>query len=289
MSRISILVVFVLLSTLANAQSRKKQYGAGSLNSQQTKFLEKQWWLGIKAGINLTDPIPIKRYSIITPTNYPSASVDKQYESFGSTGTQASLEATFYFKGFSISTQPTYRNSTFKYSNKFEWSNPDNVAEYLTLNYQQEQKLDYIDLPLIIKYDILKNRFRPYVQAGIFYSLLLNANKVVEIENNDFASGGVNTYSNEPIIIGAKDLYTHYWGLMAGAGVNYNLGNVRIVLDASYWKGMSNITNIDNRYNNDRLSGIGEAQDDIKLNSIVISLGVLFPMRFLSNSFNTLD
>ena len=289
MNRISILIALLLLCTVANGQGRKKQYRTGSLNSQQTKFLEKQWWLGFKAGINLTDPIAIKRYSIITPTNYPVAEVNKEYDSYGSTGSQATLEATFYFKGLSISTQPTYRNSTFSYSNQFEWYNPGNVAEYLTLDYNQEQKMDYVDLPLIVKYDILKNRFRPYVQAGIFYSILINANKEVTIENNDFASGGVNTYSNEPIIIGAKDLYTHYWGIMAGAGVNYNLGNVRMVLDASYWKGMSNITNVDNRYNNDRLSGIGEAQDDLKLNSIVISLGVLFPMRFLSNSFNTLD
>ncbi|MDZ7647887.1 MAG: hypothetical protein U5K54_12280 [Cytophagales bacterium] len=50
------------------------------------------------------------------------------------------------------------------------------------------------------------------------------------------------------IIVGAKDLFDSYWGIMAGAGVNYNLGNVRVVLDASYWKGMSNITNIDNRF-----------------------------------------
>jgi hypothetical protein len=124
---------------------------------------------------------------------------------------------------------------------------------------------------------------------GINYSFLINANKKVTIENIDYASGGVNTYSKEPIIIGAKDLFTNYWSLTAGAGLNYNLGNVRIVLDASYWKGMSNVTNTNHRYSNDRLSGIGEAQDDLKLNSIVISLGVLFPMRFLSNSFNTLD
>jgi hypothetical protein len=119
--------------------------------------------------------------------------------------------------------------------------------------------------------------------------MLINANKSLQISGTDYASGGTNQYSNEPIIVGAKDLFENYWGLMAGLGMNYNLGNVRLVLDASYWKGMSNITNVNNRYANDLLAGVGDAQDDLDLNNIVISAGVLFPMRFLSNSFNTLD
>jgi hypothetical protein len=288
MIRITLTLALLLTGIMVFSQPRKKQYSAGK-NSQQSKFLEKQWWLGFKAGVNLTDTDPLKRYAIITPTNYQASLLDKQYESYGSIGTQATLEATFYIKGFSISTQPTYRNSKYIYSNELQWRNPDNTEEYLILSYQQEQKVDYFDMPLILKYDILKGNLRPYVQAGIYYSFLINANKEVTVQSDDYASGGVNTNSNEPISIGAKDLFSSYWGLMAGAGVNYNLGNVRVVLDASYWKGMSNITNTDNRYNNDRLSGIGEAQDDLKLNNIVISLGVLFPMRFLSNSFNTLD
>lgn len=54
-------------------------------------------------------------------------------------------------------------------------------------------------------------------------------------------------------------------------------------------KSMSNISNVSNRFGNDRLSGIGDAQDDLDLNNIVISAGVLFPMRYLSSDFKTLD
>jgi hypothetical protein len=225
----------------------------------------------------------------MTPTNYPQASTDKVYESFNKTGTQATLEATFYYKGFSFSVQPTYRHSGFTYSNQYQWNNPENTVEKLILQYDQEQKLDYADFPLIVKYDILKGKIRPYVQAGIFYSMLINANKSVQISGTDYASGGTNQFSNDPIIVGAKDMFENYWGLMAGLGVNYNVGNIRFVLDASYLKGMSNITDVDNRYSNDLLAGIGEVPDDLDLNNIIISAGVLFPMRFLSNSYNTLD
>lgn len=76
---------------------------------------------------------------------------------------------------------------------------------------------------------------------------------------------------------------------MAGAGLHYNLGNVRLVFDASYRIGMSNVTDTKNRFSNDRLSGIGDALDDMKTDNIVLSIGCLFPMRFLSTSFKSID
>jgi outer membrane protein W len=290
MKRLLALIVFIFaLGIFSQAQSKKRPGGPASRPSQQSKFLDKQWWLGFKAGINLSDPSPIKKYTVMTPTNYPQAVTDKEYDSYSKTGSQATLEATFYFKGFSFSVQPTYRHSRFTYSNQFEWYNPENISQKLILQYDQEQKIDYADFPLIAKYDILKGKVRPYVQLGIFYSLLINANKSVQVSGTDYASGGNNEFIDDPIIVGVKDQFDNYWGLMAGLGVNYNLGNVRVVLDASWWKGMSNITNVDNRYASDILAGIGDAPDDLDLNNIIISAGVLFPMRFLGNSFNTLD
>ncbi len=289
MKQIFTVLLLIAACITAEAQIKRKQGGLATKPSQQSKFLEKQWWLGFKAGTNLSEASPIKRYAVMTPTNYASALTEKVYDSFSKTGSQATLEATFYYKGFSFSVQPTYRNSRFSYSNQFQWDNPENSAERLVLEYDQEQKVDFADFPLIVKYDILRNKLRPYVQVGIFYSMLINANKSVKVSGTDFASGGTNQFTNEPIIVGAKDLFDNYWGLMAGAGLDYNFGNVRVVLDASYWKGMSNVTNVDNRFGNDRLAGIGDAQDDLDLNNIVISAGVLFPMRFLSNSFKTLD
>ncbi len=286
-----ILVVFLVLASvlLGQAQPKRKPGGLAAKPSQQNKFLEKQWWLGFKAGTNLSQAVPIKRYTIMTPTNYALALTDKSYDSFGKMGFQAALEVTFYYKGFSFSTQPTYRHSSFTYSNQYQWTNSENPAEKLILQYDQEQKIDYADFPLIVKYDILRNKLRPYVQVGIFYSMLINANKSVKVSGTDYASGGTNEFVNQEIIVGAKDLFDNYWGIMAGVGADYNLGNVRLVLDVSYWKGMSNITNVDNRFGNDRLAGIGDSQDDLDLNNIVISAGVLFPMRYLSSGFKTLD
>lgn len=125
---VAIIFLFVL-SLVTQAQSPKKTGGFNSKPNQQSKFLDKQWWLGFKAGVNLSDPSPIKRYTVMTPTNYPQASTDKVYDSFNKTGSQATLEATFYYKGFSFSVQPTYRHSRFTYSNQYQWNNPENTVE----------------------------------------------------------------------------------------------------------------------------------------------------------------
>lgn len=260
------------------------------MKQQQNSFLDKQWWIGLKIGPNLTKATPETRYSVLTPTNYALPITDKKYDGFKKLGSQATLEITFNYKGIGFSFQPTYRLSRFTYTNDFMWDNPENAAEMLELKYDHELRVDYADLPLIVKYDITGNTLRPYVQGGIFYSMLVNANKTVEISGTDFASGGTNELSSEPVIVGAKDLFhKSYWGLMAGAGLHYNLGNVRLVFDASYRIGMSNVTDTKNRFSNDRLSGIGDALDDMKTDNIVLSIGCLFPMRFLSTSFKSID
>lgn len=285
------LILTILISTTGFSQFKRKSNNLlpKPKPTQQNKFLEKQWWLGFKAGTNLAQAKAIKSYTVMVPTNYSEQLNAKSYDSFLKTGSQATLEATFYYKGFSFSVQPTYRHTRFTYFNQYRWYNNENSAETLELRYDQEQKLDFADFPFFIKYDILRDKLRPYVQVGIMYSMLINANKAVKISGTDYASGGTNQFANETIIVGAKDLFENYWSLAAGVGLDYNLGNVRVVLEGTYLKGMSNITNTKNRFGNDRLAGIGDAQDDLDLNNIVISAGVLFPMRFLSSSFKTLD
>ncbi len=296
MQRVYTVLILISIGLYAQAQVKPVKRKAGSANQpaktrKQDEFLQKQWWIGLKGGINLTQALPQQRYTVLTGTGgYPVAQLDKSYDAFSKTGSQAALEVTFYFKGFSFSFQPSYRHSRFTYSNQFSWTDNENPANHLVLNYKQENLIDHVDLPLIVKYDLTKTKLRPYIQAGIFYSILANATKSVTIEGVDYASGGNNHFSNQPLIVGAADLYNKsYWGMLAGIGADYNLGNVRLILDVRYQIGMSNITNTSNRFSNDRLSGIGDALDDMKLNNIVISTGVLFPLRFLGTGFKTLD
>ncbi|MBL7858326.1 MAG: PorT family protein [Cyclobacteriaceae bacterium] len=291
MKRFYLLILCTLLALGSQAQAKKKRPSSyNKQNNENDRFLEKQWWLGFKAGVNLSDPVVVKTYSIIKPTNYERSMVNKDYEHYKKIGSQATVEVTFTYKGASFSFQPTYRHVRFQYSNHYEWSDVDNATNRLILDLYQEQQVDYLDFPILIKYDLTKTKLRPYLQVGGYSSILLNAVKSVERSGTDYASGGENEFKDEPITVGATDLFAkNHWGLIGGAGVNYNLGNVRVNLDIMYRLGMSNVTSTENRYGSDRLSGVGDSMDDLKLNTLTISLGCLFPMRFLSSGFKSLD
>jgi outer membrane protein W len=296
MKRLSLLLLCSLLVLTVEAQEKKRKKPASPAFKEKkaredAKFLNKQWWLGLKGGANLSKVSVEKSYSAIAPTNYEYSDIAKRYTNFDLMGSQVTLEATFYFKGFSFSFQPTYQHSRFIYTNTYSWSSELEATNHVELNFEQEQKIDHAIIPLVVKYDITGNKLRPYVQIGVYTAMLLNANKSVAISGVDNAAGGVNEFKEESIIIGAKDLFAkNHWGIMGGAGLNYNLGNnVRLNLDVLYRHGMSNIVSTDNRYGSDRLSGVGDVMDDLTLDNLSFSVGCLFPLRFLSSGFKTLD
>lgn len=272
------------------AQSKRKPKAPKGLNKkadENTNFLQKQWWLGFKAGTNLSKAVVLKHYSVITPVNYPEKLTHKKYESFKQLGSQAAVEVTFTYRNFSASLQPTYRKSRFVYTNKFTWieSDPNNPSEPIEKEYEHEQRMDHVVLPIVIKYEIAGNKLKPYLQVGGFAAFLVNANKTVNV-----ATTGNFTQTTEGDMIGAKDLFAkNHWGMIGGAGLNYHLGNVRFNLDVLYLYGMSNIVSTKNRFTSDRQSGVSDAMDDVRMNNLAISLGCLFPLRFLGSGFKSFD
>lgn len=296
MKRLSLLLLCCFLVTAAVAQEKKRKKPASPAFKEKkakedAKFLNKQWWLGLKAGPNMSKVSVEKMYSVVSPTNYAPGAISKKYKNFDLIGSQVALEVTFYFKGFSLSFQPTYQHSRFFYENSYEWVSTTETSNHVLLNFEQEQKVDHAIIPLVVKYDISGDKLRPYVQAGIYTAMLVNASKELSVKGIDDAAGGSNEFSDESIVIGAKDLFAkNHWGLMGGLGVNYNLGNhVRLNLDVMYKYGMSNIVSTKNRYDSDRLAGVGDVLDDLTLDNLSVSIGCLFPLRFLSSGFQTLD
>jgi hypothetical protein len=289
-----ILVCLVLAHGVLAQQSktpkRKKPASFNKQNSEAEAFLDKQWWLGFKAGVNLSQAVVTKTYSVVSPTNYDVSTIEKKYSNFKMLGAQAGIEITFFYKGVSISLQPTYRNVKLEYTNHYAWIDSENPNNYLELNYQQEMSMDYVDFPLLVKYNVLNRKLKPYVQAGAYVSTLVNATKSLTVSGIDRASGGENTFENEEISVGAKDLFaSSHWGLLGGIGLNYNLGNVRINLDVQYKYGLSNISSTKDRNSNNQLSGTGDSLDDMTLNNLSFSLGALFPLRFLTSGYKSIN
>jgi hypothetical protein len=289
MKKTYLFLVASLLLMEGHAQIRKKAAHFNSGN-RENPFLQQQWWIGLKAGVNASSINVEKSYSVIVPSNYSSDISKKVYDRWKPVGTQIGLEATYFFRGFSASIQPTYSTIRFSYENQYSWIDTETPANRLDLKYEQEQQIAYFYLPLLFKYEFNVHGITPYVQAGAYTAFLLGANKSVTITGVDHASGGTNNFAYEPVSVGAEDLFARsHYGFIAGAGLYYNIGNIRLNLDVQYRIGQSQINSGENRYQNDRLSGIGDAMDDITIDNAAASFGILFPLRFLSSGFKSYD
>jgi hypothetical protein len=276
-----------LLAETATAQ-KKKIYARpkkkpNKAQMMDAEFSATQWWIGARFGGGVSQASPDKRFTTFSSTTgIDPAFYEKEYEDFKKVGAEAGMEITLYHRGFSFSFQPNYRRQRFIYANEFRWTDQTNAENILLLKYDQDHRLDYVELPLLVRYEFLQNNLRPFVQLGGYYGTLINAQKAVAIEGVDFASGAESPFQSEEILLGAKDLFVkNAFGLIGGVGVNWNVSNFRLSLAVNYRYGLTNITNAPNRYRENQLTGIGDALDDMKLRNISATFGILFPMRFL--------
>jgi len=187
-----------------------------------------------------------------------------------------------------VSLQPNFRRESFAYSNHYMWIDDTNSENTFELNYYQEQKLDYIEVPLVLKASFLQGNIKPFVGVGGYYGWLVNANKSITVDGIDRASGSAYPFNKESLSVGATDLFVNYnAGILGSIGFNYDPGNIRLTFEIQYRYGLTNITNTANRFTDNRLAGMGDALDDMSLNNLAINLSVLFPLRFLSNEFSS--
>ena len=280
-----LLLAFAGSDLMGQGRKRRKPSKPASANEQ---FLQTQFWIGFKGGINLSQANPEQSFSTFAALDFPEADLVKTYNDFEDVGTQFGLEFIFYHKGFSLSLYPNYSRFNFSYSNFYEYSSIASPDLVLTLDYQQKVQLEYLDFPVVLKYDILKGDLRPFVQLGFYYSSLVDANKEVNVSGTDFASGGEDPFQRPALIVGAEDLFINSsTGLIGGIGLNYDQWNVRFMLDINYRYGFNNITSVENRYSDNRLAGSGDALDDLTLDNLTFNMGVLFPLRFISKNFSS--
>lgn len=278
-----ILLFLILLPLVTVAQKRPRRITGGHKMSQ--------WFIGIRSGINFTGVQPAQYHSEFSNSTQTEGSVQesKVYNKQSSNvGTQIGLSTIFAPNPhFYISFRPVYSHINYSYSNELNWIDEDNANNSLKLKYDHKQSLSYIEMPLLLRYNLSTKKVKPYIQAGGFYGRLIEASKAVTTTGIDKASGGVNEFSNGTQATGVTDLYLKSQvGLLGGAGIGYNLGGIMVSLDANLKVGMNNIVNVKERYSATRqLEGFGNVLDDTKLKNLEISFSLLFPLKFLTKTF----
>ncbi|MEL6556634.1 MAG: porin family protein [Bacteroidota bacterium] len=249
------------------------------------EFLSTQWWLGFKIGTNFTSANPTERFSGISPTNYDPNGLLKAYDDYSLAGVSAGLDITFYHKGLSIGIQPNFRRSRFSYQNELFWQGESPLQRFET-DFEQLQKIDFFDIPLFFKYDLLQKKVRPFIMVGGYFSFITNAEKELVVNQRDFSSGTVQNISSGTLNLGVTNNFERFnYGVLGGVGVSYDFWNIRAVLEASYRYGLNNVTDENQRFAESQLVSIGDLNDNIELRSINVSMSFVFPLRFISKQF----
>ncbi|MEO9870018.1 outer membrane beta-barrel protein [Ekhidna sp.] len=246
-------------------------------------FLDTQFWLGLKMGVNYTQAFPETRNTGFSPIDYSADSLQKSYDDFALPGAHMGLEMNFYHRGFSASFQPAYKRSRYKYNSALEWIGEQSANRFET-RYDVEQRLDLIELPLMIKYDVIQSgKIRPFVMVGGFHTLVISAQKDVKITQTDYSSGNPLTSSGGTTTLGVKDAFKNFSGVSGGIGVNLDYWNIRTVFEINYKHSLTSATQPNIQQN--ELASLGETNDEIFLRDFSVSLGFVFPFRFIDQQF----
>lgn len=265
-----------LISVTLSAQRRLD--AKGGLEA----FLDTQWWLGLRAGSNLTNPNSETFYSVLTAIDYDSENLRKNYESFQAPGIQMGLDLTYYHRGFSIGLLPSFKRYRYNYDNTLDWITATDVFE---TTYEVAQNLDYLEVPLVLKYDLLKSgNLRPFVQLGVQWAFAVGAEKSLSIIHQE---GTPASTSGGTISIDTKKDFKGFAAALAGLGVNYDIGNIRASLDFSYHYGLTSIIDERQLFTENQLTAVGDINDDIRLTNIQANLSFLFPLRFIDTTFKS--
>lgn len=270
----------ILFTSLATAQINFKNRNTGNNRGSQ-------WWVGVKAGANFTNPNIGERYNVFSFTQQiePTNALNK-YKNFSAAGSQFGFIIAFEFiNNFSAAISPELATYKYQYETSFAWASLENNIQTVNINYTHKTDLLYLDIPLTFRYQLLKGKTKPYIQAGAYIGHLLKATKTTNEEIVDNATGGNTIYENNEYAGNAENLFIKpNWGLMAGFLVTHNIGNARLGLSANYRYGMNNITDVKNRFSDNQfLTGTFNAQDDIKLTNIEISLICVIPLKFITS------
>jgi hypothetical protein len=246
-----------------------------------------QWWVGVRGGTNFSSATSHTAYSVFSYTLGTTAGDnEKSYKSFSLPGLQFGFSVSFEFiRGLSVGLLPSYTSYRYEYGNSFRWYDVEDPNMQVNTSYRIETRLQYVELPLTVKYEFLRGSFKPYIHGGAFYGFLTDALKKVNTTGIDQASGSDSEINVTELSVGVEDrMKKANYGIIGGAGFTQNFGNARLGLEINYIYGLQNLDNGEMKYTDNQLvTGTYDVPDDFSLNYLNISLQVIIPLKFITS------
>lgn len=254
----------------------------------RNSFGGSQWYVGVEAGPNFTRVRPQtpfhEYYRIAEMLDH------KAYQPrWTNSGQQVGIQTVYRpARQLSISLSALYKTSRYGYQQQFVWEEPDMVDQRISINYHHTVQLTYLEFPLTVRYHLFSTgKIRLFLSGGGYYGRLLQASKQMTESGEDWASGGQTAYVNPTSATLVKDMFdASHRGYLWGGGIVYQPGTLTLTLELMQQQSLHSIPNPVQRYQAARnLPGFGNVQDDLSLSTLQASVALLFPLKFLTKSF----
>lgn len=211
--------------------------------------------IGIMAGINQTMIDVEKTYSIVKNDD-----ADNLGAYSGKTGFQLGLQAEYRaYKELWVEAAGLFRQSLYEHV-LYD-------VENTTINYKE--KLSYVDVPVSVKYYILKKNIQPYIEAGASFSFLTDA---LSTTTRDEVKDIVNRYDyrNNTMV-----------GYSGGAGVAYRMKGISVFAAFRYNYFGDNVNKDGTRYAD--LTNVFKyyyIDDDFRMDNWQVNVGVNYSLIY---------
>ncbi len=97
-------------------------------------------------------------------------------------------------------------------------------------------KLDYIEIPVLVKYVLKTGSLEPFFFAGPYFAFKASAKGEVAMNVGEL---GTETETED-----LEDVKSTDYGVVVGAGLNLPLGQMTLIFDVRYTLGMTNISDV---------------------------------------------
>lgn len=246
-----------------------------------------QWWIAVRGAVNLSAASVGNTYSALSFTQPEIASKAlTDYQPFRNTGTAFGFMLGFEFTDkWSLVVLPSYISYIISYQNNFIWQSMNNPGLTVEQEDIHRQRMHYLEMPLMLRYELKKGKFKPFVQGGAFAGRMTKSIRDVETSILDRVSGGevmlmTNAYSGST----DKYLIKSHFGWLAGAGAMYNLGNARLCLELNYRQGFHNINKPSARFTDSGFTtGLLDVMDDFSLRNFELAISCMIPLKFITS------
>lgn len=240
--------------------------------------------VGLKGGLTFTQPILFQKFNIISPLdNTITQSGIKSYKLFfQNIGYQYAFTALYQISNsLDVRLEPAFTTYVYKYKSAYFWESTGTNSERIDMSIKHQQSLKYIEIPVTLRYLYGSGNTRPFIQAGLFYSYMLNAIKSYERLESYTNALGISTLNSDAETGDASPLYIKSrYGFNAGVGIDIDLTVVHLTFDINMNVGINRVTNQAARYSTQQFSGgLYDVQDDIRLIIPSVNIGILFPLH----------